>query len=590
MNQFPSMSNPSMSNPSTPATILPHGHLNYRQNAVRAIMKGRVHGALRTSAFIKKYFPNFEAALAHESARQPGLDRSLYDTSSSLPWTKYLQTILGSNDDESGSKWQACCQAVLHPSIQGPGNGACICLTPSSITVDLSEQEGWTDIRCFGYVCGDHISYEAGLLALTVHAHKIFYCQPTRLFLHAVYINGTYMESWVFDRVGMYSGIGFDARQDPARLFAILGSYQTMLLKGMETGNEILTGSYVLTRLGDRSLLTIEEPKAEFELRTPPIMAHQALFGKGITVYPARDLSSNKWEYAVKFLWRRGEDRKEEDIFKAIGKEDIWGVVSFKGAWTYISTSRLRQGLELRPHTPSQAPTEQSGVVPEERVLMCFVTFPLGRNLDEFTTGGELVRVFRDAITGHRALYQQKSILHRDISPGNIIITDGSDGRSPHGMLIDLDLALNLAVESPKAGDMFGTRAFIAIDVLRTHAHTYRHDLESFFYVFLWTVIENRDTSLPADSKLRRWRGEDRKELARIKMADMEESRFESILDEFPPEFNPLKLVARSLRRLLFPTRDGVLMTGTDESLEGENKLYDGMINSFDHIAMIWPR
>ena len=30
---------------------------------------------------------------------------------------------------------------------------------------------------------------------------------------------------------------------------------------------------------------------------------------------------------------------------------------------------------------------------------------------------------------------------------------------------------------------------FMTIEVLEGRAHTYRHDLESFFYVFLWVII-----------------------------------------------------------------------------------------------------
>ena len=34
-----------------------------------------------------------------------------------------------------------------------------------------------------------------------------------------------------------------------------------------------------------------------------------------------------------------------------------------------------------------------------------------------------------------------------------------------------------------------GTMQFMAIEVLEGKGHTYRHDLESFFYVFVWMCI-----------------------------------------------------------------------------------------------------
>ena len=50
---------------------------------------------------------------------------------------------------------------------------------------------------------------------------------------------------------------------------------------------------------------------------------------------------------------------------------------------------------------------------------------------------------------------------------------------------------------------------FIAIEVLEGKPHTYRHDLESFFYVFLWVTVQGRDKTLLKTSQLRDWhRGE----------------------------------------------------------------------------------
>lgn len=52
-------------------------------------------------------------------------------------------------------------------------------------------------------------------------------------------------------------------------------------------------------------------------------------------------------------------------------------------------------------------------------------------------------------------------------------------------MPIDLDLAI-LDGERTGGRHMTGTMDFMAIDVLHGAEHTYRHDLESFFYVPLW--------------------------------------------------------------------------------------------------------
>ena len=83
-------------------------------------------------------------------------------------------------------------------------------------------------------------------------------------------------------------------------------------------------------------------------------------------------------------------------------------------------------------------------------------------------------------------LFTNGDILHRDISENNVIITDPSEANGFTGMLIDLDLAKVVGSERSGARHQTGTVEFMAIQVLQKAAHTYRHDLESFFYVLLW--------------------------------------------------------------------------------------------------------
>jgi serine/threonine protein kinase len=76
--------------------------------------------------------------------------------------------------------------------------------------------------------------------------------------------------------------------------------------------------------------------------------------------------------------------------------------------------------------------------------------------------------------------------LHRDISENNIFITDPKEADGFTGMLIDEDLAKEIGSGRSGARHQTGTMEFMAIQVLQRVAHTYRHDLESFFYVLLW--------------------------------------------------------------------------------------------------------
>jgi hypothetical protein len=80
-------------------------------------------------------------------------------------------------------------------------------------------------------------------------------------------------------------------------------------------------------------------------------------------------------------------------------------------------------------------------------------------------------------------------MLCRDISENNIIITTPVAEGDPKGRLIDMDLGKELNSVPSGASHRTGTMHFMAIEILQGKGHTYRHDLESFFYVFIWMCI-----------------------------------------------------------------------------------------------------
>ncbi|KAI9163597.1 hypothetical protein HJFPF1_05215 [Paramyrothecium foliicola] len=173
------------------------------------------------------------------------------------------------------------------------------------------------------------------------------------------------------------------------------------------------------------------------------------------------------------------------------------------------------------------------------------------------------------------------------ISSGNIIILDSQGDENPKGILIDLDSARDLNNDLETQG-IVGTRPFMAIGVLKNECHTYRHDLESFPYVFLWTIITNHSESLPEASKLRQWSKGDWDEVAQCELRDVNQD-FQEILQEFPHEFRSIKSLAETLHRTLFRPRAGVIWTGTDSSAEAVDTLYNGMLEAFS-TAIVFER
>ncbi|TGJ85889.1 hypothetical protein E0Z10_g2888 [Xylaria hypoxylon] len=357
------------------------------------------------------------------------------------------------------------------------------------------------------------------------------------------------------------------------------------IIKTDKGGSYIVLDSVVMPSLG------------KLYLESQPITSRENLVGTGTTCYRARMPNSNRWNYVLKFKWRWAKERSEDELLKLAKEKRVWGAVSLDYYKEIESTANLRRGLRWGRHRKFAKMhqqevtcntnglveyTEETDSLFQNRILACVVTSPVGRPLYTFQSLLELIQVFRDAIKCHRSLCNNAKILHQDISLGNMIILDGQDEGKPQGILIDLDSAIELVEEAETKFDITGTRPFMAIGVLKSERHTYRHDLESFLYVFLWIIITNHTENPPETSKLRQWNSGDWDELAVRKLLDMDQGGFQTILEEFAPEFSSLKPLAESLRQVLFPLRAGVIWTGTDGSPEAVDKLYDGMIRAFE--------
>ena len=226
------------------------------------------------------------------------------------------------------------------------------------------------------------------------------------------------------------------------------------------------------------------------------------------------------------------------------------------------------------------------------RILCCLAISPVGRPLQEFSSVVEFLKAFRDAIKAHRSLFFDRKILHRDVSLNNIIITDPEQSDGYWGMLIDYDLAVPMDEdgknEISKEKKMTGTLEYMAIEVLEGGAqretagidHTYRHDLESFFYVFLAVCIRYGwgSGAKPRVDPLRRWYEGSFEDLARAKYADVNLGLFDKyVLAQFSATFECVKGIAGKLRDILFGT--GIPYINTPKKPES---LYSPMIRALE--------
>lgn len=251
------------------------------------------------------------------------------------------------------------------------------------------------------------------------------------------------------------------------------------------------------------------------------------------------------------------------------------------------SSDKVKRDKEINSQTTSLYTHDDSSF--DNRIFGCLVISPAGRTIRDFRSISELLEALRDAIKAHRSLYTDGKILHRDISENNIIITDPREADGFKGILIDEDLAKEIDSGRSGARHQTGTMEFMAIEVLQRVAHTYRHDLESFFYVLLWICARRawekeyqcKLRHRPAESILRWWYSGSLKDIAARKEHDMSINGFKVLLEEFPQSFDHAKPLCLKIRGILFPfLEDGAMFIGTPSNSPEE--LYRPIIEAFD--------
>ncbi|KAL7804898.1 hypothetical protein V8C44DRAFT_369186 [Trichoderma aethiopicum] len=523
-----------------------------------------------------------------------------------MRWLDFLQ------DDilkvEHRRFWETNLPSELTEGIKGGRLDVCVKRKSGPRSPAMS---GWEDLLAIGQLTAERDTKKR-LTELACYARNLFDFQPTRRYLHAFTICGSMLEPWVFDRSGCYSPGAFDIHQNPERFIRVITGYIMM-------SEDVLGLDTFVQREGRSGFIDIVGPAGEQKklYLSPTLLDHRpTIASRATSCFLAKHADSSDHDHVVKFSWPLYHQSSEVDVFKLAKQRGVQGIVSMVTHFEITTVNEMRRGMTFgkryafddtasampapsQPLLPSQplstkrsrSPDSSSSQSKKRKSTSTNEALHLRRPEGNTQLPGRQNEVApkedrRNAIKAHQSLYVDGKMLHQDISENNIIITDvKKTGFS--GMLIDFDLVREIDKEPFKPGTRTGTKEFMAIRVLRGIEHTYRHDLESFFYVLLWQFIVRGwqfvgRRNPVAFSALNGWRASSSFEhLARNKQANMDKECFEAVLAEFPPEFQRIKPLCRTLRSILFPMKDGALFTGTPSD---PDTLYLPILAAFDEI------
>ncbi|KAF5341146.1 hypothetical protein D9611_006024 [Ephemerocybe angulata] len=383
-----------------------------------------------------------------------------------------------------------------------PGPGICVCIRatgPSFETVTPGDFEeiGYINIASIIQVKTEaEISTESDYkqaTALVSDLQQIFAVQPNRTFFRTLIVTEKRVRLAHYDRGGMYLTPFINYHSNPTTLILfVLGltSHDEANL-GLDTSVQWTIDPDTGKKVAG-TLVALNEHggtvRYDLNMEKPPFV-RPGIVGRGATCWHAVDPDTGK-SVVIKDTWR-GPDRAYESESESKFLADARGI---PGVVQMIShQDNCAATSDFRP---SDFKVEGCKNRIKARVVLEECAEPIWN----FTSRHQVISALRDtiAVQAHRKLLE-RGILHRDISPLNILLGHPGAPDGLRGILIDLDMAMRAegGMSLDEIDPNSGTRTYQSISVLLADdplndpipPHDYLDDLESFLYVLCHILL-----------------------------------------------------------------------------------------------------
>ncbi|SZF02221.1 unnamed protein product [Blumeria hordei] len=425
----------------------------------------------------------------------------------------------------------------------------------------------WEKVRVLGGLSGKRIGNRRSMrfTELAAYVRGIFNHQPVRRFVHGFYLFDKAIEFWLIDRTGAYSSGFISIENDEQVLVRAICSYLLMSDEevGLDTTIQRVDMSYMIKIDNDDYGQT-----REIEIEPDPITRPEILTSCGTTCYRSVDE-----KFLVKYSWHRVRGKSEIDLLKEalqvkgviqlVASETIHKLSDFWEELSFIDKNWLALEHEKSSKDSDRRKIDKCVALNDYHMTRAVLS-PYGRPLKSCTSVLQFLIVIRDALMGHRGLYDKK-IIHSDISEDNIIIVAPTTDDRSRGMLIDLNISISHfdTLRTKKFKYPVGSTKSMALKQLMMWVgnitkcdynfdSSYIYDLESFFYLFLIGCVEyGRDPSLRLYN-LKSWREKCVDDSLANKLEDIDENYEKFIKTKFSSSFVDVKYLALKLRKIMF--------------------------------------